>query len=179
MIQQGASRLDRPLGLSPPGDQPRRSGEGVKSRQVFRRQPARLRNTDLFTKCRATVFHCAEGSALDSHRHGSVRTPGPQPARPLPDSGATSRRSTPDARGERRRSRSRRPNPARHLGFAVEGKSRVAVFLGSALALVSTSAIAVLAGETVSRLVAPALLKRLAGASFVLIGAWVLWSSRK
>jgi putative Ca2+/H+ antiporter (TMEM165/GDT1 family) len=46
------------------------------------------------------------------------------------------------------------------LAFAVEGKSRVAVFLGSALALVSTFAIAVLAGETVSRLVAPALLKR-------------------
>jgi putative Ca2+/H+ antiporter (TMEM165/GDT1 family) len=65
------------------------------------------------------------------------------------------------------------------LAFAVEGKSRVVVFLGSALALVSTSAIAVIAGETMSRLVAPALLKRLAGVSFLFIGAWVLWSSRK
>jgi len=46
------------------------------------------------------------------------------------------------------------------LAFAVEGNSRLAVFLGSALALVSTSAIAVLAGETVSRLVAPALSSR-------------------
>jgi Ca2+/H+ antiporter, TMEM165/GDT1 family len=65
------------------------------------------------------------------------------------------------------------------LAFAIESKSRVAVFLGSALALVTTSAIAVIAGETMSRLVAPALLKRLAGVSFLIIGVWVLWSSRK
>jgi len=37
----------------------------------------------------------------------------------------------------------------------------------------------VLAGETVSRLIPPALLKRMAGAGFVVMGAWVLWSSGK
>jgi Ca2+/H+ antiporter, TMEM165/GDT1 family len=64
------------------------------------------------------------------------------------------------------------------LTFATSGRSRLAVFLGSAAALVATSALAVLAGEALTRFVSPTLLKRLAGAAFVVIGAWVLWSSR-
>ena len=64
------------------------------------------------------------------------------------------------------------------LAFATSGRSRWAVFIGSACALVATSAIAVLAGEAIARAVPPALLKRVAGVAFVAIGAWVLWSSR-
>lgn len=64
------------------------------------------------------------------------------------------------------------------LTFATTGRSRWAVFLGAASALVATSAIAVVAGEAVARAVPPRLLQRLAGVAFVVIGAWVLWSSR-
>jgi Ca2+/H+ antiporter, TMEM165/GDT1 family len=64
------------------------------------------------------------------------------------------------------------------LTFATSGRSRLPVFLGSAAALILTSAIAVLAGEALTRVISPTLLKRLAGVAFVLIGAWVLWTSR-
>jgi len=64
------------------------------------------------------------------------------------------------------------------LSFAASGGSRWPVFIGSALALVTSSAIAVLAGEALARSVPPLLLKRAAGALFVLIGGWVLYSSR-
>jgi putative Ca2+/H+ antiporter (TMEM165/GDT1 family) len=64
------------------------------------------------------------------------------------------------------------------LSFASSGSSRWAVFLGSALALVATSALAVVAGEALTRVISPQLLKRLAGVAFVVIGGWVLWSSR-
>jgi putative Ca2+/H+ antiporter (TMEM165/GDT1 family) len=64
------------------------------------------------------------------------------------------------------------------LSFATSGQSRWAVFIGSALALVCTSAIAVLAGEGLVKLVSPRVLQRVAGALFFVIGGWVLWSSR-
>lgn len=64
------------------------------------------------------------------------------------------------------------------LTFAASGQSRLAVFLGSSLALIATSAIAVLAGEAITRAVSPTLLKRAAGVAFVAIGVWVIWSSR-
>ena len=64
------------------------------------------------------------------------------------------------------------------LGFASSGRSRWAVFVGASLALIATSAIAVLAGEAISRVVSPTLLKRAAGLAFVAIGLWVLWSAR-
>jgi putative Ca2+/H+ antiporter (TMEM165/GDT1 family) len=64
------------------------------------------------------------------------------------------------------------------LSFAAGGQSRLSIFLGSALALVCTSAIAVLAGEALARVVSPLLLKRLAGAAFVVIGAWTLIGAR-
>ena len=44
------------------------------------------------------------------------------------------------------------------------------MFAGSALALCATSAIAVLAGEGVSRLVSPIWMKRIAGAVFIILG---------
>ena len=64
------------------------------------------------------------------------------------------------------------------LAFATSGRSRWEVFLGAACALVATTAIAVLAGEAVTRAVSPIVLKRVSGVAFVAIGLWVLWSSR-
>jgi Ca2+/H+ antiporter, TMEM165/GDT1 family len=64
------------------------------------------------------------------------------------------------------------------LSFAGSGSSRLAVFLGSAAALVLSSALAVSVGEGLARVVSPLLLQRLAGALFLVIGCWVLWSTR-
>lgn len=64
------------------------------------------------------------------------------------------------------------------LTFAAESRSRWPVFIGAAGALVASSALAVVGGEAVARVVPPVLLKRIAGIAFVLIGAWVLWSAR-
>ncbi len=64
------------------------------------------------------------------------------------------------------------------LSFASGGSSRWAVFLGSASALVCTSLLAVLVGEGLARVVDPKTLQRAAGASFFIIGGWVLWSAR-
>lgn len=54
---------------------------------------------------------------------------------------------------------------------------RLTVFLASASALVLTSAIGVLAGGWVSQHVSPRVLQWIAGVGFIVIGAWVLWSS--
>ena len=51
---------------------------------------------------------------------------------------------------------------------------KLTVFAASALALVLTSAIGVLAGATVSQFVNPKLLSNLAGAGFIAIGLWML-----
>jgi putative Ca2+/H+ antiporter (TMEM165/GDT1 family) len=60
------------------------------------------------------------------------------------------------------------------LSLAAGGKSRLAVFVGSALALCATSAIAVLAGGAVSRVISPLWLRRIAGAVFIALGVWFL-----
>jgi putative Ca2+/H+ antiporter (TMEM165/GDT1 family) len=60
------------------------------------------------------------------------------------------------------------------LSLAAGGQHRWSVFLGAALALVATSAIAVLAGELVSRVVSPTILRRAAGVCFLLLGVWFL-----
>jgi putative Ca2+/H+ antiporter (TMEM165/GDT1 family) len=60
------------------------------------------------------------------------------------------------------------------LSLSAGGKSKLAVFIGSALALCTTSAIAVLAGEGVSRLVSPLWLRRIAGVVFIALGALFL-----
>jgi putative Ca2+/H+ antiporter (TMEM165/GDT1 family) len=57
------------------------------------------------------------------------------------------------------------------LSLASGGSSRWAVFAGSALALVTTSALAVLAGEAVSTVVSPIWLRRSAGVVFLVLGA--------
>ena len=63
------------------------------------------------------------------------------------------------------------------LSFASSTSSRLPVFLGSALALVCASAIAVFAGEAISRVISPRMLHRGAGFLFLIIGAWVLWNA--
>lgn len=64
------------------------------------------------------------------------------------------------------------------LSFASVGTSRWSVFVGAALALVTATAVAVLAGEGLGRLLGPRTLQRVAGLLFVAIGGWVLWSTR-
>ena len=63
------------------------------------------------------------------------------------------------------------------LAFSASGSSRWAVFAGSALALVCTSALAVLFGEALTRVVSPRTLQRAAGVAFLVVGAWVLWGT--
>ncbi len=60
------------------------------------------------------------------------------------------------------------------FGFAAESKSRLAVFLGSAAALVLTSLLAVVFGSVVSRVVPANYIKIGAGGLFVLLGLWML-----
>jgi putative Ca2+/H+ antiporter (TMEM165/GDT1 family) len=55
---------------------------------------------------------------------------------------------------------------------------KVAVFCAAALALVLTTAIAVAAGEALTRAVQPSTLKRVAGAGFILIGLWTVLSAK-
>jgi Ca2+/H+ antiporter, TMEM165/GDT1 family len=62
------------------------------------------------------------------------------------------------------------------LSLSAGGKSRLAVFAGSALALCATSAIAVLAGEGITRVISPVWLRRIAGAVFVVMGLLFLFS---
>jgi len=62
------------------------------------------------------------------------------------------------------------------FSFAAEGKSRLAVFLGSAGALVLTSFLAVVLGSGVSRLVPANYLRIGAGALFILLGLWMILS---
>jgi len=62
------------------------------------------------------------------------------------------------------------------FSLAGSGSSRWVVFAASALALVCTSAVAVLLGEVVSRYVSPQWLKRGAGLVFVVLGVAYLVS---
>lgn len=62
------------------------------------------------------------------------------------------------------------------LSLAAGGKSKLAVFAGSALALCATSAIAVLVGEGLSRVISPHWMKRIAGGVFILLGLLFLFS---
>lgn len=49
------------------------------------------------------------------------------------------------------------------------------VFFASSAALVSTSALGVLAGTALSRRVDPAVLSWVAGLGFIAVGVWTLW----
>jgi len=61
------------------------------------------------------------------------------------------------------------------LALAASGRSRLLVFLGAAAALVATSAIAVLLGEGVARVVPEIWIRRTAGLGFVILGAFFLF----
>ncbi len=63
------------------------------------------------------------------------------------------------------------------LSLSAGSKSKWMVFLGSSLALVASSAIAVAVGEGVSRFISPLWLKRIAGVIFIALG--VLFLVRK
>ena len=58
--------------------------------------------------------------------------------------------------------------------FSAESESRLAVFLGSAGALVLTSLIAVVFGAALCRLVPANYIKAGAGALFIVLGVWML-----
>jgi putative Ca2+/H+ antiporter (TMEM165/GDT1 family) len=60
------------------------------------------------------------------------------------------------------------------MSLAAGGRSKLAVFIGAALALCATSALGVLVGEGVSRLVPPVWMRRIAGAVFIVIGVLFL-----
>jgi putative Ca2+/H+ antiporter (TMEM165/GDT1 family) len=62
------------------------------------------------------------------------------------------------------------------LLYAADAENpKLTVFVASALALVLTSAIGVLAGAAISQVVPPKLLSTLAGVGFIAIGAWMLF----
>ncbi len=61
------------------------------------------------------------------------------------------------------------------LSLASGKASRLTVFAGSALALVATSAIAVLAGDVVTRFIPPIWLRRASGVLFLVLGAIALF----
>jgi Ca2+/H+ antiporter, TMEM165/GDT1 family len=64
------------------------------------------------------------------------------------------------------------------LGLAASPGGRWAVFVGSAAALVTTSAIAVVAGAALGRAVPAVWLERAGGVLMVALGVWMLWKSR-
>ncbi len=55
--------------------------------------------------------------------------------------------------------------------------SKLTVFFGASLALVATSAIGVLVGSALSHYISEKQLHYLAGAGFIIIGAWTLWKA--
>lgn len=55
---------------------------------------------------------------------------------------------------------------------------KTGVFIAAASALVSSTLIAVAAGDVVTRIVSPAMLKTAAGVGFILVGLWTLISAR-
>jgi Ca2+/H+ antiporter, TMEM165/GDT1 family len=56
------------------------------------------------------------------------------------------------------------------MSLTAGSKAKVMVFLGAALALVATTAVAVLAGEALTRVVPPVWIKRAAGVLFLVMG---------
>jgi putative Ca2+/H+ antiporter (TMEM165/GDT1 family) len=63
------------------------------------------------------------------------------------------------------------------LGLTAEARSKLAVFIGSASALVATSLMAVLAGSLVAKYVPSHYLQRGAAALFLILGVWTMWKS--
>lgn len=63
------------------------------------------------------------------------------------------------------------------LFAAREGASLVTVFLAASSALVASTAIGVVAGATLANYLDPRYLSYVAGAGFMLIGAWTIWQA--
>jgi putative Ca2+/H+ antiporter (TMEM165/GDT1 family) len=63
------------------------------------------------------------------------------------------------------------------LSLAAGERARWTVFLAAALALVASTAVAVVVGEGLARVVPPIYIKRAAGALFVILGAILLLRS--
>jgi putative Ca2+/H+ antiporter (TMEM165/GDT1 family) len=61
------------------------------------------------------------------------------------------------------------------LGLAASTRSRVAVFIGAAAALILASALAVLVAEGVGRVIPEIWLRRASGALFIVLGIAFLW----
>ena len=61
--------------------------------------------------------------------------------------------------------------------FAAESKSKIAVFLGSAAALVLTSALGCVLGSVVSRFIPANYMNLGAGSLFVVLGLWMIFFS--
>ena len=64
------------------------------------------------------------------------------------------------------------------LTLAGSNSAKRSVFIGAAAALVSTTAIAVIAGDAIARVVPVAWMRRAAGALFIALGVFFLWDSR-
>jgi len=65
------------------------------------------------------------------------------------------------------------------FGFAADTEqSKWMVFAASALALILSSAIAVLAGEAITHYIGEKTLKIVSGCLFIAIGVWTLWGVR-
>lgn len=62
------------------------------------------------------------------------------------------------------------------FSLAAKSNSKWPIFLGSSLALILTSAIAVVAGEAIARVVPPIWIRRAAGALFIVLGIAFLLS---
>jgi putative Ca2+/H+ antiporter (TMEM165/GDT1 family) len=64
------------------------------------------------------------------------------------------------------------------LLFAADSEvSKMTVFLGASLALILASGLGVLAGSLVAEVIQPRFLSYAAGAGFILIGVWTLWTA--
>ena len=61
------------------------------------------------------------------------------------------------------------------LSLAAEGRTRLTVFCAAALALVASTAVAVLGASVVARYVPLALVKKAAGVLFIVLGVLTLW----
>lgn len=64
------------------------------------------------------------------------------------------------------------------LGLAAGSRGRVTVFIAASLALVCTTALAVVAADVITRVVNPLALRRGAAVLFIALGLWSLWQTR-
>lgn len=63
------------------------------------------------------------------------------------------------------------------LTISAGNRQPLTVFLASSAALVANAAIAVVAAATITKVVSPLWLARIAGTVLILMGAWTLWKA--